>query len=86
MFNRTKKYKAAINWHSRAMLVDPRKTRLTIINGERPELPEGSFMKETIDAPATFNIAALLGDDFSEHTEIMDEDFGTPVSFMLVDE
>jgi hypothetical protein len=30
---------ATENWHSKAMLIDPKKTRLTIINIETPDRP-----------------------------------------------
>ena len=35
-----KKSKSVKNWHSKAMLIDPRKTKLTIINLETLECQE----------------------------------------------
>jgi hypothetical protein len=40
MFTLFRKRCAAVkNWHSKAMLIDPRKTRLTIINNETLNRP-----------------------------------------------
>ena len=40
-FSKPKKSKAADKWHTKAMLVDPKKTRITILWGEAPEICEG---------------------------------------------
>ena len=86
MFSRTKRTGAAKKWHSKAMLVDPRKTKLTIINGERSDLAEAAFEKSTVAASTEFNIGAIVSCDFPDNSEIAAEIFGTPVSFVLVGE
>ena len=86
MFNRTKSKKAVGKWHAKAMLVDPRKTKLTIINGERSDLAETAFEKSTVTASTEFNVGGLVSCDFPDNSEIAAEMFGTPVSFVLVGE
>ncbi len=86
MFSRTKRPGAAKKWHSKAMLVDPRKTKLTIINGERPDLAETAFEKSPVTASAELNVNAPVSCDFPNNSEIATEIFGTSVSFVLVEE
>ncbi len=85
MFSRTKRT-AARNWHAKAMLVDPRKTSITIINGERSDLVEIAFEKSQVTASVELNVDAPVSSDFSSNSEIAAEILGTPVSFVLVDE
>ncbi len=85
MFSRTKRT-ATKKWHEKAMLVDPRKTKLTIINGERSDLVEIAFEKSKVAASGELNVDAPVSSNFSANSEIAAEIFGTPVSFVLVDE
>ncbi len=68
------------------MLVDPRKTKLTIINGERSDLAVTAFEKNPVGASTAFNVVALASLDSCDSSEMAAEISGTSVSFILVEE
>ena len=85
MLNRTKKTRAAKNWHSKAMLVDPRKTKLTIISSEPYSLIETACNLGEMDVSVMVDTETSNVDDFDENLGTPDEIPGTAVSFVLVD-
>ncbi len=86
MFSRPKRTGSVKKWHAKAMMVDPRKTKITIINGERSDLAETAFEKSPIAASAELNVYASVSCDFPDDSQVAAEIFGTQVSFTLVEE
>ncbi len=85
MFNRSKKMKAANKWRSRARLVDIRKIKLTIIQGETTNVIENKCKVVPVD-PSAANITDVSNkNDFANNEAVLAEIFGTPVSFELID-
>ncbi len=85
MFNHPKKMKAAKKWRSRAMLVDIRKIKLTIIQGETANIIENKS-EEVPTNPSITNISnSSSEDEFEDNEAILAEVFGTPVSIESVD-
>ena len=84
----SKKTKAAMKWHHSAMLVDPRKTKIIIINTENPKTDDIAGSAGTMDDCKVANVetgARKIKDCFARNIETLYEIFGTPVSFMLID-
>lgn len=68
-----KKPKVIANWHSRALLIDPRKTKLTIISSETSSLIGSPSISGATGVPVTVNPEASKNDDFEENIEPIDE-------------
>ncbi len=81
---RTRKNRIVKKWHSRAILIDPGKTKITILN---------SHLKDSVEIKSNTGITSIQAiisieeqnDILMENSDI-DELFGTPVSFVLVDD
>ncbi len=86
MFSRTKRTGSVKKWHAKAMLVDPRKTKITIINGQRSDLAVPASEESPVSASAEPNVEAIVSCDFPDGSEVAAEIFGIPVSFTLVEE
>ncbi len=85
MFNHPKKMKAAKKWRSRAMIVDIRKIKLIIIQGETANIIENKSEEEPADPSITTISNFSSEDEFADNKAILAEVFGTSVSIEPVD-
>jgi len=82
----TKKSNASKNWHAKAMMVDPRKTKIIILDSQAAKSVETFCNIGTTNAPIIINSEGSIADDFAENTELLNEVFGTAVSAVLVED
>jgi hypothetical protein len=80
-----KKNKTAKRWRSRAMLIDPKKTRITIIDQETQEDHESQHASSLISASRIEGVESSEQDVLVENKAIMSEIFGIDVSFAPVE-
>ena len=82
--HRSKRSKTVTKWHSKAMLIDPKKTRITIVGSDADEF-ENRYNMDTRFVTGTTGNKDSSAHNSAENLAIISEIFGTEVTFVLVD-
>ena len=80
-----KKNKSVEKWHSRARLIDLKRTRITIIGREAANPAENTYSMDTARNLCIVDTESSTIDYFADNQAIMNEIFGVTVSFVTVD-
>jgi len=83
--SRPKKNKSVEKWHSRARLIDLKRTKVTIIGREATNPAENTYNMDTARNLCMVDTDSSTIDYFADNQAIIDEILGVTVTFVSVD-